>query len=652
MKINLEANSKSHIRSKSHELFDRFANQFKDINVILESESEQNSKSDARNFFAKNLKIELNFQKENEKEEEEKEEEREGKNDNQAKKNLQKFELQNLDTINYLDDGYEQLAKELEYLKNSLLLKTNEYENKNKESELLKENLSVYNNEIINKSNEIEALKETLKDKEDYIKELKQNIEEQAKNYQNILKSKEIEIKRLKEKCEQFLYLNEKITNEKYIINSENSELRIGINGLKYKNGELERCLQSERNKTKISLNSIEKKECEIQSLINKLKLIGEFALNIDKKTKNDFSSMAVTSPLLHKQKEEEEKKNNNDILINDNFGIIGIKNEALNCYMSSVLQILKNIRSFSLQIIDIKTNDNIIESLQKIISDLLYSKKQKVSLCEFKRCFGNIYKRYKGKKNNDSTYFLLYLIQHIHKNLNKIENQKKTNIINYNNLELNDSDKIEFEKYLDKNEAKNNSFIYDLFYGYFMNKLFCTGCNNCKITFQCYNILDIPIMNENRKLESLEECLNCYLITKDQKDIKGFDCSKCQHKLLSLVTCILKLPKILIINLKRVGETVIYKHEVTIPFILKTKDIEKLNKFNQNYELIGFVKHFGSDKSGHNIAYSKNMLDNKWYSYNDEIVSEINEYPSTEQSFLLFYQLIEKVEKEKSTPY
>ena len=270
MKINLEANSKSHIRSKSHELFDRFANQFKDINVILESESEQNSKSDARNFFAKNLKIELNFQKENEKEEEEKEEEREGKNDNQAKKNLQKFELQNLDTINYLDDGYEQLAKELEYLKNSLLLKTNESEKKDKESELLKENLSVYNNEIINKSNEIEALKETLKDKEDYIKELKQNIEEQAKNYQNMLKSKEIEIKRLKEKCEQFLYLNEKITNEKYIINSENSELRIGINGLKYKNGELERCLQSERNKTKISLNSIEKKECEIQSLINK----------------------------------------------------------------------------------------------------------------------------------------------------------------------------------------------------------------------------------------------------------------------------------------------------------------------------------------------------------------------------------------------
>ena len=75
-------------------------------------------------------------------------------------------------------------------------------------------------------------------------------------------------------------------------------------------------------------------------------------------------------------------------------------------------------------------------------------------------------------------------------------------------------------------------------------------------------------------------------------------------------------------------------------------------NKFNLNYELVGFIKHYGNDKSGHNIAYSKNMLDNKWYSFNDEIVKEINEYPSTEKSFLLFYQLIEKFENENTTPY
>ena len=78
------------------------------------------------------------------------------------------------------------------------------------------------------------------------------------------------------------------------------------------------------------------------------------------------------------------------------------------------------------------------------------------------------------------------------------------------------------------------------------------------------------------------------------------------------------------------------------------------ISKNNHIPEKENFVllSHYGNDKSGHNIAYSKNMLDNKWYSFNDEIVKEINEYPSTEKSFLLFYQLIEKFENENTTPY
>jgi len=643
-----ETNHEKHKRNKSTGLIKDFMNISKNKNHIFEFELERLSNIGIRQSSAKNLNTLLNLEKEKEKEQDKIEEE----NADKAEKKCAKFELQNLNNINYFDDGYEKLKKELEELKISLSNKEKEYDKKYKENVSLNETLAAYKNETSDNNKKINELEDILKKKEDSIEELKKNLEDQAKNYQHLLKIKELEIKKLKGKCEQLEYQNKNITNEKYAINNENSKLRIDINGIKFKNDELEKSIEIEKNKNKLSFNLMEKKEDENQFLINKLKAIGEFALNFDKKLKIDSCSKTPCSSLLYKQKEEEETKISNDSLINNNFGNIGIKNEALNCYMSSVLQILKNIKNFSLQILGIKTKDNIIESLQKIISDLLYSKKQKVSLYEFKRCFGNVYKRFEGRQNNDSTYFLLYLIQHIHKNLNKSENQKKSNIINYNNLELNDFDKIEFEKYLNKNEVKNNSFIYDLFYGYIMNKLFCTGCGDCKITFQSYNILDIPIMNENKKLKSLEECLNCYLITKDQKGIKGFDCSKCEKKLLSLVTCILKLPKILIINLKRVGETVIYNHEITIPFILKTKDVEKLNKFNLNYELVGFIKHYGNDKSGHNIAYSKNMLDNKWYSFNDEIVKEINEYPSTEKSFLLFYQLIEKFENENTTPY
>jgi len=567
---------------------------------------------------------------------------KEGKKEDKAKEKKHEYILENLDKIEYLDDGYEKLKKEFEELKISLLKKEKECDEKNKENSLLNENLKIYKNKVNYSKNIISILEEKLKNKEDDLKELNSNIESQAQNYQNILEKKELEIKRLKKKCESLEYKYQIKINENYSIESENTKLRLDNNGMKFKNDELEKSIEMERSKNKLAFANIKKKEEENQILNNKLKMIGDIALDLNKQIKSDYISLKTPTKT---EKEEEAEKMSHD-KINNNFGKIGIKNELLNCYMSSVLQILKNIKNFSLKIIDIKTNDNIIESLQKIFLDLLYSNKQKVSIREFKRYFGNEYKRFEGRQNNDSTYFLLYLIQYIHKNLNKRDNQNKfSSIKEYLDLQLIDSDRNEFEKYLKKNDEKNNSFIYDMFYGYIMNKLFCTGCSYNQITFQSYNILDLPIMNENKKLVTLEQCLNCYLITKDQKDIKGFDCSECKKKLLSLVTCILKLPKVLIINLKRVGETHIYNHEVTIPFTLKTKDVEKLENFDYKYELIGFIKHFGSNISGHNIAYSKNILDNKWYMYNDEIVEALDEYPSTEKSFLLFYQLIEKVD-------
>ena len=102
-------------------------------------------------------------------------------------------------------------------------------------------------------------------------------------------------------------------------------------------------------------------------------------------------------------------------------------------------------------------------------------------------------------------------------------------------------------------------------------------------------------------------------------------------------------MPKILIINLRRVGENTVYYHDIEIPQILETKFIDKLKFHNKKYELIGFIKHFGNEKNGHNIAFSKNIFDNKWYSFNDEIVKEEKEFPSTDKSFLLFYQNIIK---------
>ena len=440
--------------------------------------------------------------------------------------------------------------------------------------------------------------------------ELKETIKNNEKRYNSELNKKINEIKELKQKIEKIEKEIDKIKEDNYSIKEENDQLKVS--------------LESEQKNKLLYSNFI--KENEIK--IIKYKKIEEIINNKEKIIINE---------------EEEKNYSNNDNDINDNennkkYGKIGLYNEELNCYMSSVIQILKNLNSFSFKFLKEESEDSIIKSLQKLISNLFYSKEKSVSILEFKKEFGQKNKRFEGRKNNDSTCFLIYLLQYLHKAFNQPNSKEKNEIICCN-LGLNSSEKDELKNYLYKNGIKNNSFIYDLFFGHQINKIICTGCNFSQVSFQSFNMLDLPLLDEKNKFKSLEQCLNCYLITKDQKGIPGFDCSNCKKNLLSYLTHIIKLPQILIINLKRVGEKYIYCHEIEIPFTLRTNLIDKLNKINKIYELIGFIKHYGNEIDGHNIAYSKNYFDNKWYYFNDTTVREEKGLPSTDKAFLLFYQ-------------
>lgn len=489
---------------------------------------------------------------------------------------------------------------------------------------------------IKHRREEIEDLKGEIQKNKIQI-DCKKDLEKMVQNYLNKIKNNEIEISNLKKNIEDYEDELNKIKKDNLKLRQENENLKIKINEKKSLYTELLNSFENEKKKNLAFNNILSDKENKIKILENKIILISEI---INNKESSDQRNIKVS--YLNNY---EEKKNNYCDENNDNYGKVGIKNEELNCYMSSIIQILKNIKIFSSKILEVNEDDKIIESFQKLIKNLLYSKEKNVSLYEFKKNFSKIYSRFEGRKNNDSAFFMMYLFQYLNKKFNKSK-VIKPDLSDYYHLELNSSEIEELKKFLEIYESRNNSFLQNIFFGYQMNKIDCTGCNNSQTNFQSFNILDLPIVDENKKLRSLEECLNCYLITKDQKGMDGFECINCDKKLLSCTNCIIKLPTIFIINLKRVGESKVYYHEVEIPFILKLKTIEKLNKFNKNYELIGFLKHYGNENRGHNVAYSKNIFDNKWYCYNDEKVEKINGYPSTEKSFLFFYQLLENESK------
>ena len=58
----------------------------------------------------------------------------------------------------------------------------------------------------------------------------------------------------------------------------------------------------------------------------------------------------------------------------------------------------------------------------------------------------------------------------------------------------------------------------------------------------------------------------------------------------------------------------------------------------------MGFIKHFGDEKSGHNLAYCKNMFDDKWYEYNDSKCNLINGKPTLDINEELISTIIQNI--------
>ena len=552
----------------------------------------------------------------------------------------------------------EKLEKEIEKLKNNLKEKENienkfnvenkeynEVKNENKNIKELKEKLE----------KEIEKLKNNLKEKENTFKTEIKNNEKLIKNmkieknkYELQLNEKEKEINKLnidKEKISNILKITKK-ENNSYI--DEINKQKELINNLKKQNLCLEKSLENEKKKNDDIEKLIKEKDEKILYYEKKFDQIKNIISDINFSNENKTEDKEINKNNLfnkeqninREEEEEEENYNKNNIIIKNGNGKVGIINKELNCYMSSVIQILKNIKEFSEIILNIENNDDILSSLKNLIYLLFYSKKNSISITEFKSNFSKIYTRFEGRNSNDSTFFLIYLFSYLQKILPSSK-KNSTNITEFSFLNLNNKELEGLKKFMEKFESKNNSIIHDLFYHYQMSELICSGCNEAKISFQGNNVLFLPIIDGKTKLKSLEQCINSYLFTKDKKGDKDFVCSYCGRRTISHVMSLVKLSPILIINLKKVGDNSLYTHDVDIPFRLKTRDIEKLKKFNMEYELIGFIKHYGNANDGHNIAYTKNIFDQKWYEFNDSKVESIRGYPEIDKAFLLFYQIV-----------
>ena len=101
--------------------------------------------------------------------------------------------------------------------------------------------------------------------------------------------------------------------------------------------------------------------------------------------------------------------------------------------------------------------------------------------------------------------------------------------------------------------------------------------------------------------------------------------------------------PSYLIINLNR-GKGAVYECKVNFPEQLNLYNYASFKDGYTVYGLYAVICHLGpSSMSGHFVAYCRNRIDNKWYLYNDGIVTSCTRPQQYKDGmpYILFYKAL-----------
>ena len=345
------------------------------------------------------------------------------------------------------------------------------------------------------------------------------------------------------------------------------------------------------------------------------------------------------------KEKEYQEKiKELKEIIANNKKPIlVGLNNIGATCYMNATLQCLSNTKKlteyFSNRFKNDDPNKIMTNEYYKVIFNLWKRENNNKSYSPFS--FEEVLSKenplFAGIAANDSKDLINFLLERFHKELNIINTKPNNN--NQANLDQTNEQTM-FNAFLEEYSKNFNSPISNLFYGILETKSQCKGCNIVKYNFQIFSFLEFPLQqvnlyfyNKGKRPLILENGKNpdidlyeCFEYN-EKNDLKTGEnqmyCNNC-NKLCDATYSvnIYSFPNYLIINLNR-GKTGNYECAVIIPEQLNVLNYAKFKKGVTIYELYAVICHLRPiSMNGSFVAYCKNSIDNKWYLYDDAIVS------------------------------
>ena len=221
----------------------------------------------------------------------------------------------------------------------------------------------------------------------------------------------------------------------------------------------------------------------------------------------------------------------------------------------------------------------------------------------------------YKSNKERNPNDLILFTLEILHNELNKLKNnkfnEKIPNIYNKENVI-----KCGYHNFKNSNKSR----ISDLLFWFETVESRCIVCNCCTYKLLPFPLFELGIIESFayfKKRLTIYDCLKFYEIPKKQK-IFCERCKKYNDKLIS--SKILSPANIFIFSLNRKN---LDQNLMNIPFKIDDKidigNFLEMKGFQSQYELIGIVSFYTAQQKYISICMSP--VDNRWYIYNDESI-------------------------------